>query len=907
MEMLVQVESKWCATGRFVPPANRLGVLHRARLWNAKSRQSAPRLTVVQAPLGYGKTTLLAQWYEELRGARERVGWLTLTAADRAPEHLTASLRAALEASSGGQETFPCPSAETLFAFLSSHPTVLFLDRWDEILGSDGVALVARLVDAALSGCRFVIAGRRHCGLALGPLRLSGELRMIDREALRFTGSEQRRLLGTLTTFDDIPEILSACDGWPLALQLLRLIHQDDRNGTGNYESFCRRSGLSQFVHDELTERLTTEERSIAAIAGLFERLEAPLLDEILNRSDSGAVLESLAQLWPIIPETDGETLSYVPLPILRRLLRTRFEMLGNDTRTALAQRAALVYAAHARLLEAIEFALVAGLPERVVELAEQAGPMRLMMMYGIAPLQGVFRNLPPALLARSPRLQLLHSLMYSKQGCFSEARRMLDGICVEVADAQASVRECSPLTLETIFARTQLAAYSDRAWGQDFETFARRRLAQDPTFAAWSRLCSGILEHQLGNLSKADQELQKSAVLFTNFRARYQLLHLELHAAHILLARGEHREAVRAFRNVLRQAHREYPFDAGLYATANIGRMEAESQADPGCIDTAALHGALLALQDSEGWFEPFASAYRLAAQCTWRAEGLAGVLRLLDDAESYLARQAITHIETFLPALRIYFLLLAGRDEEAETLAARSRWRESQTAGAKSTQLFWRERHLRGQIEAMLLQRRGQVQAAFDLLDRLAADARRDGRMVSLIEALMQRAHALSLLDRADERIWCSLSEALTLACRLKAYGPVFDWRDLIENHLAAPKAQLPHNVQKFIGGLRRHWGCAGRSAHLLSDTELSSLTDIAQGRTNKEIGRRLAISANTVKYHLKRVFAKLNVPTRRAAVATAKREGLLGATSPRPEPQTSIRPGQRGPDYSQDPKET
>lgn len=841
--------------------------IRRTRLPYRTPRHWPGSVTLLRAPIGFGKTTLLRQWLGEALGRSERALWLSLTEVDREVEALAGAI-----ARAGGQE-LSSPSGQDIEQLLTGDDATgrtLFIDNWDAIAGSESERLLSHIVGSDMMRADLVIAARRPCRLPIDRLLADDRLRMIGQNLLRFSESEQQRLLGPTLWGSVSIELRHACAGWPLALKLLRSI---DHGADGDLRApmvFAHESGLEAMIDRQLETACTNKETELLAMLGLCPDFDIALLNEIRDAADSGDLMEGVASLLPFDVHVGERGLRYRPSDLIRPIFRRRFDALGPARRKQIADTAFNKAISRGRTLDALNFALLYGDGEKAVGLLEAVGPLRLMMIYGVEAIQDVLNRLPIPLLATSYRSRLAVPVTYAKRGCLVEAREMVDATIRDIETAPIGQARKDLAMRDAVFVQMQIAACVDSSWADDYQQSAREKLSREPTFIGWSRVCSGIVHHQKGRLDAADADFEQAWISCEQAGAVYQLSHIRLHRAHVDLARGNHRIAARHLRDFRSDARADYPSDIGILATCEIARIEASLIASRASVQFDALTTVLANLRQGDGWYEPHASAFISMARCLWRDHGVDAVLHHLTEAELDIRSRGISHVSSTVTALKAFYLALNGRTAAADALLHADGEKDATTA-------FWRERQLRGLTMAMVAGARGDVDTALAIADAMIADSRSDGRKLSLVEAQLNRAHILAdHATRREERL-AALTTALELAHDLAAPGLLYEWHGLIEAEAAAIEPRLQSRTAEALRRLLAEW--QGRiDGDLLSAKELSVLKAAAQGLSNKEISRSLDISVDTVKFHLKHCFRKLGAGTRAEAVERAHAARLM-----------------------------
>lgn len=848
--------------------------LRRPRLAYHPADPISGNVTLLEGPIGFGKSTLLGQWLCDARARHDKAALLNLTDSERNVAGLTDSLTTvAATIRLRGAASLSADRIEQVLTSDQATGLTLFMDDWDAIIGSESEQRVGEIIRSGKLRANLCIASRRACGLPLDVLLTNHRLRVIGKSALKFSPSEQRRLLGSALWTGTAAELLRACDGWPLALLLLKCVEEGPTSDLTASSVFARRSGLEAIVRKQLARACTPKENELLDILGLCADFDVPLLNAIRDASDSDELLEGIASLLPFDMHGEDTALRYRPAALTRAILQRRFDAIGSERQTLIAGRAFQHAMGQGRTLDAINFALLSGDAGRAIELLETIGPMRLMMMYGVEPIQDTLRRVPLPFLANSPRLKLAIPVTLAKRGYLAEAREMVEAAVDEI---EGSLIGATPKRLalrDSVFVRTQVSACTNREWAGDYEREAAAELGKEPAFAAWSTVISGVVKHQIGKLDDAEALFDRAQLACEQIRADYQLVHLKLHRAHIELARGRFRAATRMLREVKHCVAAAYPSDVGLLAIAELGLIEISLSTSRSSVQLETINAALVHLKHSDSWYEPIASALISMTHYWWREKGIDGVLLGLEDAEADLCRGSITVVSGLARALRTFYLALAGRFAAAE-VSLQTYEREERESD--DSRLFWRERHLKGVAASMLATARQDLPQAIVLADRIIEESRNDGRQVALLEAYLNRARIfLPASGRRAEGL-DALAAALELAGDLGASGCLYEWRDLIEDRAAMITPHLQPRTREMLRRVCTEW--QGGALPDLSCREIDVLKGVATGMTNKQISREMAVSADTIKFHLKQCFRKLSAQTRADAVRKARDAQLI-----------------------------
>jgi LuxR family maltose regulon positive regulatory protein len=431
-------------------------LLARPRLRQRLNEGLTARLTLLVAPAGYGKTTLLGQWLREER-RKAPTAWVPLSEGDNDPVHLLGSLLAGLQAAlPQGNEPIAPPAGEEALASLSyalSHvferastsahrPWLLVLDDYHLIANPAIHQALDTLLGLPTWRVHPIIASRSLPPLAaIARLRVEGRLAELDEADLRFTSAETQRLLES-TDFQieerEIDQVIERTEGWPVALQLIRQA-AERRTGASLAAILDRMSGerpLFDYLADQVLSHQPPPLRQFLRRTALLPYLSAGLCNAFLEITDASAVLDRLERGHLFIaPLAGGPGRRYRYHTLFqaflcrcleqeegaqavegwhRRVAACLLEFQGSGPAGRCADD---TVAAIDHLLAAREWVAAADAIEAVVEMLDWGQLTRM---------EGWFGRLPPAVLAARPRLLLALGLLRERQCRWSEALEVL-------------------------------------------------------------------------------------------------------------------------------------------------------------------------------------------------------------------------------------------------------------------------------------------------------------------------------------------------------------------------------------------------------------------------------------------------------------------------------------------------
>ncbi len=365
---------------KFHPPVARQGIVARTALVDRLITVTAPVITVV-APPGYGKTTLLAQWAQRIG---PRVAWVSCDDADNDPVVLLSALAVALDriepidqtifwalASSGGGITV-VPRFVSAIASMR-RPVTVMLDHAEVITNKECLNMIVEFALRLPPGWQFALASRADVPLPTARLRAQGRIAEISTSDLAMGPLEASSLLaGAGAQLDgvSIDDLLQRTEGWPAGLYIAALAM---KSGTRHSDVGFTFTGddifMGDYLRSELLDRISSAEASFLTRTSILDRMCGPLCDAVLDRKESGRVLERMEVRNLLVVPLDRRRQWYRYHHLLRELLQAELQRQEPELVQDLHFRAAAWYEANAMPEAAIDHAQAAGDYDRVVRL----------------------------------------------------------------------------------------------------------------------------------------------------------------------------------------------------------------------------------------------------------------------------------------------------------------------------------------------------------------------------------------------------------------------------------------------------------------------------------------------------------------------------------------------------------
>jgi LuxR family maltose regulon positive regulatory protein len=868
------------------------GLLARADLVQKLDHAVARRVTVISAPAGSGKTSLLQGWAE--RAAElSRIAFVGVTRDHQSPEAFWSAVLKQVDTAL--ESTDPDAQAAAIIGLDGEHlldrvlsrlaeettPVVLIIDDLHELRSAEALEQLAGFLAVTPSHVNVVLSSRRDPPIRLHVLRLTGELAEIRTDDLQFSERETRQLLdraGIALSDGGAAALYQRTEGWAAGLRLAVMSlsdHPDPERFVAEFSGTDR--AIGEYLMAEMFARQPSEIQGMLLRTSLVDRVNGELGDLLSGRSGSEQMLLELEDANAFVVSLDAQRIWFRYHQLLADFLRLELRRTSAAEVPDLHRRAARWSGAHGDVVEAVRHSVAAGdWPDAARLVGDHSSRWVLNGQAGT--IDAVLDAFPEGASADHPDLALAHAAAELNHGRLEDA-------AAQLAVAENHVESSPPARRRRLtVAIASLRLASARRSGRFTEVIEELKLldasiADDADDAsemgselrAVALMNLGIVETWCGRLADAERHLSEGAALAQAIGQTY----LE----------------------IVCRAHQGFPSRLVCVAAARERAREA--------VALAERHGL--------GELPNLAPALgSVGGMAIWMGE--------FDEGERWLRRAwavAEPHIDP-APAVFLHVatgMLHLGRSEHRAAL-------EEFAAAAHAQSLLTGVHALAPRIAGWL----ATTQARLGLLDEARATVAGYSGAPERMGAIYNAKAAISLVEGDPAGALESLREILDVAA---PDAPAFT---IVETHLLAGLAHLglgdrngaaaaaeaalagaePDRLMfpfvlteaaKLLEVLPRH-----ETAHVallaeifdllrgapalgtdrdlipqaeeLSPTELRVLRYLPTNLTRPEMARELYVSVNTINTHIRNIYSKLGARDRSSAVQRARELRLLSA---------------------------
>jgi LuxR family maltose regulon positive regulatory protein len=896
-------------------PSSRAKVVQRFRLIEQLNLglSSGRRLTLVSAPAGFGKTTLVSEW---IVSCRRPTAWLSLDEADSDSTRFLIYLITALQtiAPNVGEDVLAAlqssqpPQIESVMTILLNEITtipdnfILVLDDYHMLDSKPIDAALTFLLDHQPTQMHLAITTREDPNLPLPRLRVRSQLTELRIADLRFTPTEAAEFLnktmGLNLSLENISVLETRTEGWIASLQLAALSMQGQQDISGFIQAFAGdHRYIVDYLVEEVLQRQSESVRNFLLQTSILDRLNGPLCDAVTVQVEAKTRLETLQRGNFFLIPLDDKRHWYRYHHLFAEVLHMHLMTEQPDQVPVLHRRASEWYEQNGSAPDAIHHALVAQDFDRVADLIERILPILQQSRQEPALLTWL-KALPDELIKNRPVLSVHYAGTLLQNG-------QLDGVESRLRDAErwldmpADLQERPIFVNEEDFQRlpafvamyhaaialvhgdvVNATKYANKVLelAREDDDFPRGAASSLLGLASWT---SGDLETAYRMFADGMSYLQKVGFISDVIGGSVTL-------ADIRITQGRLREAMNIYERGLQLAIKQGK--PALRGAADMHVGMSGLYYDRNELNTAEQH--LLKSQELGEFNSLPKNPYRwrvVMAQIRETHGELEGALNLLDEAEKL-------YMSDFSPNVRPISALKARVWIKQGELEKALNWAHEQKLSINEESSYLREFEQITFARMLLSQYQSNysislLHEAAGLLERLLKAAGEGGRIGSVIEILILQSLAHQMHEDIPAAL-SSLERALKLA-EPEGYMRIFlaegsSMAELIRE--AHTRGILPNYTRKLLSAFEvgdqstdeeTPPFAAPVSSSLiepLSQRELDILRLFKTELSGPEIAQQLVIALSTVRTHTKSIYNKLNVNSRRGAVKRALELGLI-----------------------------
>ena len=849
------------------------------------------RVMAINAPGGFGKTTLLAEACRRSRKQGTLVAWLTVDE-DDGPKTLATYLSYAF--SEAGLDILDPRSVSSdfeghdyrsnlLLNSIEAHGAdcVLALDDIHRLRDPASLGIVNRLLQHAPRNLHLALALRYiPNGLDVATPIFQGRGLTITSDELRFQKPEIARFFATSLSRTELAHLTESSQGWPIAL----CIHRNVRDQTAS--DVLAHDIASNWIETRLWSGLSEDDQDLILDIGLFEWIDAELVDEVLGVGSVRRIgsIPALSGLLRSVGDDSG-TLHLHPL-IRQHCAEKRFRE-TPDRYGSIHRAIARVLARQGHVVDAMRHAAEAGEPGLVGNIIENAGGFRVWFQHGLVRLRQASELITPEVLAASPRAGLVRCMELTMRGEIDEAMAVYVDLGARTAGFTQHLdgRDDRELEYDHLTFRYVMANHGCRPIGSpEVQALVERISAiakappSDPLVSGAAQYAMCETEKNRANLDDALDWARRTYAALGE-RSWFLKMYTDMQVGNIAVIQGRVADADAAFSRARRAAKAELLEDEGPMVLAEVLSTELRLERNKPAPVSRRSHKVPL-LARSGAWLDVYVAASEAVIELAAEERGVAVAIGELDEIVAFAQSVGLETLRRCLLAMRVSLLAGAGRSRDAKLAWDGAGFPDRPDDIVDLDNQTWREMEVISCAGLRLLTAQAHYGAARQLAEALLAVSRKRGLRRTEMRGLaltMVLEHRAGNMEHARKR----LVEYLGNYAQTDYRRPLIQERAVavdVLTGLDGEETAVASQAESLLRALRNAGPRQTRvGAPDFTSREFEILRRL-EGSRDKEIANVLELSEDGVRYHNKKIFRKLGVRGRVEAIHRARSLGIL-----------------------------
>lgn len=908
---------------RLYPPRDEPGFIQRAVSARILEFARSRRVTLVKAPAGYGKTTLMADCYRRLMADKCLVAWISLGESDLSIAEFAAYLARTLT-TQGIDDTFEdlaagsadsqvrriCNRLSAEFGQLKV-PLFIFFDDAHALLDTESETLLAALLKESPEHVHWIIGSRSTPHIPLARMRALGQLGELGVEDMRFSLHESRELLWAKTPrgVSDAVVRLShdRVEGWPVGLQLISIALQ--RNAVDESDLIVRRiekhRDVVAFFREEVFAKLDGNMQSFLLHTSVLSRFTPELCDALTGQKDGRHMIERLEKSGLFVFALGEEDRWYRYHDMFAEFLLDILRDREPGQEATLHLHASNWFREHDLLGEAVEHAVRSGQQNFAAQLLDETVP-DLLGKGEFVRAGRLIASLRPETLIRFPRLGLWYSVYLIVECRFKEVQDLLAALELLIVQhetgATLNERQSAELHNMLLVVRMLLAQFSDDIDGMErFCDELRKTVREDDDFFLRGTLQLALLvaRRERYQINDCDELAIVSRQLFAKSGLRSMLTWHACVVGPLLVQRGQANEAVDLYRKALEVGRQSRALDAFALQSMTMAMLadvlleRNEREAAKGLFESAET------CANGIGMLESWTAAYVSRARLAYHEGDMETAARLLNDGNELAVTRSFNRLRWQVAHERMREALAQGDVRTAQRIGisaglpdndAELRPAPGVTSIRETKALAW----------ARLAIATGRHGDALRLVRAWMAFAEARGVLTTTVRMSLLAVRALHLSGDGRGALR-TMKQAIALAARL---GMIFCFLEEKEPVRATVLQSLEGEDPDLLStpfyqritaafampvtGPKVHVQVQATPPAKISDVsapvealsqrEVEILRLVGRSMLYKEIADTLGLTEGSVKWYMQQIYGKLGIRRRTRAVEKARSLGYM-----------------------------
>ncbi|MFT6989543.1 MAG: LuxR family maltose regulon positive regulatory protein [Paraglaciecola sp.] len=875
---------------KFRIPEQRVKLANREHLLNQLTTNQYAALTTVVSPAGFGKSTLMAQYLKKLNQEKgNKTVWIALDASDNEANQFFSlfchalvyvnvadkSLIARANNSSAKADLVSFSQEIINIIQKSNHQVFMLFDDFHFISEPKILAFIDRLLHYCPKQLHLIITSRVQPALKLSPLYAQGLLFSLSYEELKFSLDESNSLLSEFVNENQLELLYRQTEGWPVALQLLRLWYQQNPNKDPTSVLTNNIDTLTSYMKDQVFDKFSQPTQNFLLKTSFLDRFDIELANYVCEIDNGAEIISGINEHQSLIISLDEDNTSFRYHHLFSDFLQQTFVMkVGESQCNELRSKAALWFADKNHLSEAVSQCVRSKNITLATQLIAKAGGWEMIMSKGIGYVESLLSHFSKKDITQSPTLGLLQCYFHIKLGqvVLAEEQYQIAELIHQdlIESGTGSDTSQRDFLVVKFLVKTYLDQISETNDLQDVNDTI-------DFFELNDHLARGTLLALVALIYNQTAQFERAEQTAIDCRREMQLAncwvgvnYITLHHGQSLAYRGHLESALALFENASQLAKEHLGMDSGLQSMVMC--LSAEIYYQMGKLDKAKelLEQGITALELRDCWYDIYAVTFKLAINLALGDNDKSACDDYLFRGQKIVLERKLWRLEMLLDVLEqkvaLHFNDNDLFDQLNNKIIREKYWLEEL--------YLWKAKEEYHVTQAIyFLQKNASSKAIFHT-DKLLKICTKSKQITYISKAKIIQSLAYSSTDN-NNKAFKILHEVFLDCVKYKIKQVFYEVPASIESLLLKFKKQNTGLLKKlesdFINEVLHGFKNNNESDLTklgLSHREQQLIPLLIQGLSNKQMSVTLGISDNTVKFHLKNLFAKINVHNRNEA---------------------------------------
>jgi len=876
---------------KFRIPEQRVKLTTRSDLLNHLTINQQVALTTVVSPAGFGKSTLMSQYMKSLNKVMSnKTVWIALDASDNEANQFFSlfchalvyinvadkSLIARANNSSANADLVNLSQDILNIIVKCDHQIYMLFDDFHFISEPAILAFIERLLHYCPAQFHLIITSRVQPALALSPLYAQGLVFSLTANELKFSVAETDCLLSEFVTQHQLNLLYQQTEGWPVALQLLRLWYQKNPDTDPTSVLTNNIDTLSNYMNEQVFGKFDLPTQSFLLKTSFLDRFDIELANNVCDITNGADIISIINQHQSLVISLDQDNTSFRYHHLFSDFLQQTFVMrVGESECNSLRSKAALWFADKNHLSEAVSQCVRAKNIKQAIQLIANAGGWEMIMSKGIGYVESLLSHFCKKDITQSPTLGLLQCYFNLKLGevVLAEEQYQIASLihqdCIDSGhDSDASERDfliikfLVKIYLDQIIEADELSNIR----GAIESLVIKDHLARGTLLALEALIYNHTAQFELAEQTAVEcsREMQLA-------NCWVGVNYITLHHGQSLAYRGHLERALVLFDNASHLAEEHLGMDSGLQSMAMC--LTAEIHYQMGYLDKAKhlLEQGITALELRDCWYDIYAVTFKLAISLALAENDKSACDDYILRGQKIVNKRKLWRLEMLLDVLALKVAYNFGDGELFNQLNNKiireKYWQEEH--------YLWKVKEEYHAIQAIYFLQKNASNKALFHTDKLLKISVASKQVIYTVKAQIIQALAYSSIEKMNKSFKI-LHQVCQECVTYKIKQVFFEVPANIESLLMKFKQQrdllsISSAQEDLINEVLRGFKASTQSNVTplgLSHREQQLIPLLIQGKSNKQMAGSLGISENTIKFHLKNLFIKIDVHNRNEA---------------------------------------